>query len=267
MYSFILNEGGDIMFIEEIEELIKRQPGVTISYKIQFQDEVFSRCEDKQYRSASTIKVPISIVCLQQNIEDYEDIKLKVGKKVGGSGVMHTLKDMDELSLWDTVVLSNIVSDNSTSNMLMNHVGFEKLKTGFEELGLKNSVAGLNYYDFEAAKNGKRNSASAGDMFRVMKLLKEDSGILPKDMRESFFDVLKSQQFNERVGGYIGIDEENGEYIASKTGTVEGMEHEYGVIYKNGRTLIFSIFTDGWEENQDGVYFLNQMGKIFNKYL
>lgn len=257
----------DNMFIDEINTLIEQQETDDISYKIEFNGEIYSRSEEKQYRSASTIKVPISVINLREHVNDYQKIKLKVGKKVGGSGVIHTLKDVDELSLWDTIVLSNIVSDNSTSNMLMNHVGFERLKEGFESLGLHHSMAGLNYYDFEAAEAGRKNLASAGDMFKIIKDLSVDSGILPETLRKDFFDVLKMQQFNDRVGGYIKIDEEKGEYIASKTGTVDGLEHEFGVIFKNEKKIIFSIFSNGWIENQDGQHFLNEIGKIFNKYL
>lgn len=255
------------MFIEDIDTLIERQPTSNISYKIQFGGETYTRNPNQQFRSASTIKVPISVVNLQHHIDDYKDIRLKIGKKAAGSGVLHSLKDIETLSLWDTIVLSIIVSDNTESNKLMNHVGFEALSTGFSALGLKNSVAGLNYYDFEAAAQGKKNLSTAGDMFQSIQSLDTNSNILPDNIQKDLFDVLKSQQFNDRVGGYIEINDDKGEFIASKTGTVDGLEHEFGIIYKNGEKLTFSIFSDGWKENQDGLQFLNDIGKIFDEYL
>lgn len=240
LYKDSVLRRGTSMFIEDIDTLIERQPTSNISYKIQFDGDTYTRNPNQQFRSASTIKVPISVVNLQHHIDDYKDIKLKVGKNVGGSGVLHTLRDIEALSLWDTIVLSIIVSDNTASNMLMNHIGFEALSTGFSDLGLKNSVAGLNYYDFEAAAEGKKNLSTSGDMFKSIQSLDINSNVLPDNIRKDLFDVLKSQQFNDRVGGYIEIDEEKGEFIASKTGSVDGLEHEFGIIYKNGKKLTFS---------------------------
>ena len=53
------------MFIDEIKALVERQPTSDISYKIQFEDQVYVHNEHVVYPSASTIKVPISIINLQ----------------------------------------------------------------------------------------------------------------------------------------------------------------------------------------------------------
>src|SRR5690625_5248011 len=122
------------MFIDEIKELVKAQPTTDISYKIEFEGETYVHNEHKVYPSASTIKVPISIINLQQHFHDYEEVSLAVGGKVGGCGVLHTLQSVKRLTLWDTIVLSIIVSDNTASNMLIDNIGIDRINEGFTAL-------------------------------------------------------------------------------------------------------------------------------------
>lgn len=256
------------MFIDEIKALVERQPTSDISYKIQFEDQVYVHNEHVVYPSASTIKVPISIINLQQHFHNYEDTLLTVGKKVGGCGVLHTLQDVKRLTLWDTIVLSTIVSDNTAANMLIDNVGIDRINEGFTALGLHDTTLARNYYDTAGIKDGKRNATSAADMFTSMQYVIKKNDVLEENVRKNFYDVMKKQQINDRVGGCFNIDEDDdAEFIASKTGSVTALEHEFGIIQQNGKQLIFSIFSNHWPSNQEGKYFLNDMGKIFKKYM
>lgn len=83
---------------------------------------------------------------------------------------------------------------------------------------------------------------------------------------------MKKQQINDRVGGFFNIDEDHeAEFIASKTGSVTALEHEFGMIQLNGKQLLFSVFSketsDVLPSNQEGKHFLNEMGKVFKKYM
>lgn len=256
------------IFIEEINELIKQQPTTDISYKIQFNGETYTHNEHAVYPSASTIKVPISIINLQRHFHDYEDITLKVGKKVGGCGVLHTLQSVKRLTLWDTIVLSIIISDNTASNMLIDNLGIDRINEGFTALGLHDTTLARNYYDTTGINEGKRNATSAADMFTSLEYVIKENDVLPEDIRKDFYEVMKKQQINDRVGGFFNIDEDDAqEFIASKTGSVTALEHDFGIIQKNGKQIVFSILSNNWPSNQEGKYFLNEVGKIFKKYM
>lgn len=256
------------MFKDEIQALIERQPTKDISYKIEFDNQIYVHREHAVYPSASTIKVPIALINLQQHFHNYEDISLTVGKKVGGCGVLHTLESVKRLTLWDTIVLAIIISDNTASNMLIDNIGIDRINEGFTALGLHDTTLARNYYDTTGINEGKRNATSAADMFTSMKYVIQENDVLPEDIRQNFFDVMKKQQINDRTGGFFNIDEDHeAEFIASKTGSVTALEHEFGMIQLNGKQLIFSIFSNNWPTNQEGKYFLNEMGKIFKKYM
>lgn len=256
------------MFKDEIKTLVESQPTSDISYKIQFDDKVYVHNEHAVYPSASTIKVPIALINLQQHFHNYEDISLTVGKKVGGCGVLHTLQNVKRLTLWDTIVLSIIVSDNTAANMLIDNAGIERINEGFTALGLHDTTLARNYYDTAGINEGKRNATSAADMFTSMLYVIKENDVLPEELRQAFFDVMKKQQINDRVGGFFNIDEDHeDEFIASKTGSVTALEHEFGIIQQNGKQLIFSVCSDNWPSNQEGKHFLNELGRIFKKYM
>src|SRR5699024_792427 len=256
------------MFIDEIKALVERQPTSDISYKIQFEDQVYVHNEHVVYPSASTTKVPISIINLQQHFHNYEDTLLTVGKKVGGSGVLHTLQDVKRLTLCDTMVLSTTVSDNTPANMLIDNVGIERINAAFTPRGRHDTTVARNYYDTAGIKDGKRNATSAADMFTSMQYVIKENDVLAENVRKNFYDVMKKQQINDRDGGCFNIDEDDdAEFIASKTCSVTAMEHEFGIIQQNVKQLIFSIFSNHWPSNQESKYFLNDMGKIFKKYM
>jgi Beta-lactamase class A len=156
------------MFKDEIQALIERQPTKDISYKIEFDNQIYVHREHAVYPSASTIKVPIALINLQQHFHNYEDISLTVGKKVGGCGVLHTLESVKRLTLWDTIVLAIIISDNTASNMLIDNIGIDRINEGFTALGLHDTTLARNYYDTTGINEGKRNATSAADMFTSM---------------------------------------------------------------------------------------------------
>ena len=105
-------------------------------------------------------------------------------------------------------------------------------------------------------------------MFTSMQYVIQENDVLPEDIRKDFFEVMKKQQINDRIGGFFNIDEDHeDEFIASKTGSVTALEHEFGMIQQNGKQLIFSVFSDNWPSNQEGKHFLNDLGKIFKKYM
>src|SRR5699024_8513775 len=135
----------DIMFIDEINALTEQQPTKDISYKIQFDNKVYVHNEHQVYPSASTIKVPISIINMQHHCHSYEDISLTVGEQVVACGVLHTLQSVKRLTLWDTIVLSIIISDNTASNMLIDNIGIERINEGFMALGLHDTTLARNY--------------------------------------------------------------------------------------------------------------------------
>src|SRR5262245_53037371 len=82
---------------------------------------------DTRFPTASVIKVPVLAAAFQQiadgRIRKDQLLTLKEDEKVGGSGVLHSLRAGAQLSVADLLYLMIAISDNTATNMLVGLVG------------------------------------------------------------------------------------------------------------------------------------------------
>src|SRR5699024_11629907 len=114
------------MIKEVIEQLVNQQSTKNISYVIEHEDEVIQHQENKIYRSASVIKIPLYLAALKKAHEAGRNDLILVQDKVDGLGVLYSLNDVGGLPVKDVVVLAMIVSDNTAANMLLECVAFDQ---------------------------------------------------------------------------------------------------------------------------------------------
>ncbi len=260
-------KGGSTMIKEEIEQLTKQQSTKDISYVIEHEGEVIRHQENKVHRSASVIKIPLCLAALKKAHEAGRDDLLLIKKKVGGSGVLYSLNDVELLPVRDTVVLAMIVSDNTASNMLMDYVGFETLAAWFKEWGISDSALGRHFMDMSGDTSKMSNFATAEDMMTALNLVYEENEFIPEAVRMDMQKHMRDSQFNDRVGGALN-DGGNEDHItvSNKTGTINNLEHDIGVLQSKEKTVKFSVLTSDWNSNLEARYFLNDLGKILLKY-
>lgn len=259
-------EGGITMIKEEIAQLTKQQSTGNISYVIEHGDEVIAHQEDQIHRSASVIKIPLCLAALKKAHDVGRDDLLLVKKKVGGSGVLYSLNDVEVLPVKDTVVLAMIVSDNTASNMLMDYVGFDQLAATFKEWGIKDSALERHFMDMSGDTSRMYNVATAEDMMTALKLVYEENEFIPEAVRLDMQKHMRESQFNDRVGGALndGGDESH-ITVSNKTGTIDNLEHDIGVLQSKDKTVKFSVLTSDWNSNLEARYFLNDLGRILLK--
>src|SRR5699024_5355150 len=119
------------MIKEVIEQLVSQQSTKNISYVIEHEDEVIQHQENKIYRSASVIKIPLCLAALKKAHEAGRNDLILVQDKVDGSGVLYSLYDVEVLIVMVVVVLAMIVSCSTVSNMLLDYVGIDQLAESF----------------------------------------------------------------------------------------------------------------------------------------
>lgn len=254
------------MFKEEIQALVDKQTG-NISYVIALDDDVHTYREDVAFYPASTVKVPNAMANMLE-FENELDKIITVEHPVDGCGVLHTLGHTQEITLYDAIVLSIIISDNTAANMVIDHIGVKELNEKYQQFGMKDTYLRGKYYDFEN-KDRRSSTVTAKDLYECMRLLTQENDIFPSHLRSNLLDIMKRQQFNDRIGAFL-LNQDDGEkefYIASKTGSVNNLEHDFGVISYNGKTVTFALCTDGWQSHVEARMFLMNLGTIFQKYL
>ncbi|CAM4271343.1 serine hydrolase [Lacicoccus alkaliphilus] len=255
------------MIKEEVAQLTKQQSTENISYVIEHEGGVITHQEGQIHRSASVIKIPLCLAALKKAHDAGRDDLLLVKKKVGGSGVLYSLNDVEVLPVKDTVVLAMIVSDNTASNMLMEYVGFDQLAAIFKEWGIRDSMLERHFMDTSGDTSGMYNVATAEDMMTALKLVYEENAFIPEAVRLDMQKHMRESQFNDRVGGALndGGDEDH-ITVSNKTGTIDNLEHDIGVLQSKDKTVKFSVLTSDWNSNLEARYFLNDLGKILLKY-
>lgn len=255
------------MIKEVIDQLVKQQSTKNISYVIEHEDAVIRHQENKIYRSASVIKIPLCLAALKKAHETGRNDLLLVNDKVGGSGVLYSLNDVEVLPVKDVVVLAMIVSDNTASNMLMDYVGFDRLSALFKEWGINDSTLKRHFMDMSGDISKMYNVVTAEDMMTSLNLVYEENEFIPEEVRMDMQKHLRESQFNDRLGGALndGGDEDH-ITVSNKTGTINNLEHDIGVFQSKDKTVKFSVLSSEWNSNLEARHFLNDLGKVLLKY-
>ena len=255
------------MIKEVIEQLVNQQSTKNISYVIEHEDEVIQHQENKIYRSASVIKIPLCLAALKKTHEAGRNDLLLVKDKVDGSGVLYSLNDVEVLPVKDVVVLAMIVSDNTASNMLMDYVGFDTLAQSFKEWDINDSTLKRHFMDMSGDTSKMYNVATARDMMTALKLVYVENEFIPEEVRIDMQKHMKDSQFNDRVGGALNDGGDEDEItVSNKTGTINNLEHDIGVFQSKDKAVKFSVLSSEWNSNLEARHFLNDLGKILLKY-
>ncbi|MBQ8358519.1 MAG: serine hydrolase [Oscillospiraceae bacterium] len=162
--------------------------------------EKFTIDADKVFNSASTIKIPLMALLWK----DFEDGRLDPDVieplhedcKVWGSGVLKSMGDNFQISLYDYAVLMMIVSDNSATNHIIDAVGRDRANAFFAENGWHNThLGGKLFKPKPILPDGKEDwnyttAADLGDMMEKMLAGKLVSEAASRQMMQ----ILAAQQ-------------------------------------------------------------------------
>jgi beta-lactamase class A len=153
------------------------------------------------------------------------------------------------------------ISDNTATNRLIRHFGFEALEKGFAEMGLEKTRIRRLLFDASANAKGIRNAISPGELGRLLEKLYRGE-FVSREVSDYALDVLTEQQINHKLGGKLGYDV----VIAHKTGEDTNLSNDIGIVYADKPFVV--CFTGHetdvyrWEDlMRRGAYDLYQVNK------
>lgn len=158
--------------------------------------------------SASVIKVFIMeyAFTLVQNGE------LRMDDVIGGQSVKDLIYNMIT------------VSDNYATNKLIDHFGMEKLNGFFADRGYIDTQLQRRMLDNVARSSGKENYTSVKDVMKFLDMLYCGRKTSPcKEM----IDIMKNQQVKTKIRNKF----DSGVEIANKTGELDNVENDIGIIF------------------------------------
>ncbi len=218
---------------------------------------------DDPVRTASTIKLAIMVECFfeaeRRKLKWSEPLKVTDNEKVSGTGVVQELSDGDELPIRDLMHLMIVVSDNTATNLILNRVGGNAVNVRMAELGfsqtrvmrkilgdgnnLKPQPSGIT---LEGAKPDNKKwgigRSSPREMVSILERLYRGE-LVSKAASAEMLAVLKRQRDHDCIGRDM-----NDVTIASKSGSLDHLRSDVGIIYSQHGPIAMAITVDGIPE-------------------
>lgn len=196
---------------------------------------------ERQFESASLMKL---VVIAELNrlvqvgkLEGEQPLILEKHHIVGGSGELKNGQPGTSYSI-DVLAEKMITqSDNTATQMLTDLLTKEALNSSTKNLGLTGTTINRDIYDFAAIDQGRDNYTTAKDMAILMDQIATEK--LPGS--QAIHSILEKQQRNDMIGAGFSPDVK----VAHKTGELNGIVHDVGVVYTSKGPFVLAMLSDG----------------------
>jgi len=252
---------------------------------------------DQPVPTASVIKLTVLYTALQQIREGrvhFDDkLTLRHQDQVPGSGVLLFFDTPLTLTLKDALTLMIAVSDNTGTNLAIDHLGLKNIDAMITAppptgLGLHKTWLYKKVYQpsegpqpadqpqFGLGKTTAQEMASVMERFVTCQLGPRPSapagaGSIPsdQDLCDAAMHMLKVQQDREMIPRYLeAIDtSEKDSAIADKIGTLDHVRNDVGAVYTKHGTIIISAFTHdnadtSWTPDNQAELLIGRMARM-----
>jgi beta-lactamase class A len=205
--------------------------------------------EELVFESASLIKVLILVEVLRQ--ADSGGISLSQEIEIKGEDVVDYSEMIQKGSARRTFSVGQLaegmitVSDNTATNLLIDLVGMERVNSLAQDLHLARTCLRRKMMDFESRARGVSNLTSATDMVTLLREVWRGR-FLSAGSRSLALAILEKQESNSHIPAALPP----GIRVAHKTGELEDIEHDAGIVILPGRAFALAILTQGSEDHR-----------------
>lgn len=189
---------------------------------------LYQRDADVAYPAASVIKIPILMTAYADAAEGRLslDERLAVGEWMPGTGVLGHLPGVTELTLRDHAMLMTIVSDNTSTNRLIERIGVEHIGARMAEWGCVRSQLQRKMFDFRAADRGLDNVATPRELASLLlRVLR--GNLVDRATSDAVLSVLGYTQDDALLRRYLPAETK----VAHKTGMLAKVRNDAGIIW------------------------------------
>ena len=215
---------------------------------------------DEKVRTASTIKLPVMIEVFAQVAEGKasftDTILLRDEDKVSGSGVLTEFSSGQRFPIRDLVNLMIVVSDNTATNLLLDRFPADQVNARMLALGLKNTyclrkirgdgnalknATGWSQYGMaEANRKYGIGVTTPREMVQLLEMLNAGKIVSP-EASQQMVDILVRQQYKDGIGRRTGEKTK----VASKSGALDALRSDVGIVYTPRGRIALAITVDG----------------------
>ncbi len=214
---------------------------------------------DEPVRTASTIKLPIACAVAKFVAEGKhawsDRLIVQAADKVSGSGVLADFSDGESISLRDATTLMIIVSDNTATNLILDHVGGDPVNDYLASLGLERTRVmrkirgdGTQLKPAQGwTREGSRpenqrfgiGMSTPREMVRLLEML-EQGKVVDGNSSQLVLQMLERQQYKDAIGRKVDQFR-----VASKSGSLDALRSDVGIVYTPHGRIAIAITVDG----------------------
>ncbi|HET7815684.1 MAG TPA: serine hydrolase [Candidatus Baltobacteraceae bacterium] len=214
------------------------------------------------FPSASTIKMLIMLTAFTAAEDKPAAMKARVrfdaGELIGGSDFMSQQPDGATFSVHELLVPMIQVSDNTASNMLISHFGFELINTVIRRAGLHQTALKRHFLDTAAVLHHMDNRTTPSDMAHLLYQIERGSReevrtvASPKSCRQ-MIEIMLGQTDRDTIPRLLPP----GLPVANKTGELSRSRSDVAIIDPFGDSpYVLAVYTNGLDspgEAYDGI--------------
>lgn len=239
---------------------------VSVAVKHLDTGESYTLNPDEPLPTASLIKFPIMVDYYFQvaegKLRPNELCILQSNDKVPGSGILTDHFSVGAaFPLRDAVRLMIVYSDNTATNIVLDHTGIPPVNDRMESLGLPNTKIHSKVYKRTTSSiNLKRSekfglgSTSANEMIRLLDKLHKGE-LVNKTACDEMLGHLKKCEDPDKFPRFLPY----GTVVAMKTGSVSDARTVAGIIYVKKQPVACCVMT---AENKDKSYHPDNAGDL-----
>lgn len=229
--------------------------------------------------TASTIKVPILIAvytAVQEGRARWTDTsQLSKENKVAGSGVLQEMSDGTIIPLRDLVRYMMLLSDNTGTNLVLDHVSGNDVNATLLKLGLRDTRSLRKIFQGskpEGVSDAGRDPVNAKfgigvatprEMVSLLERLYRGE-LVTKEASEEMLGIMKKQIWRDgmpRRFDPVGIE------VADKNGALEHLRSDVGIVYAKSAPVAIAITCDDmpkgdWSPDNPGYLFIAEASRI-----
>ena len=247
---------------------------------------------EQPVQTASVIKLPIMVETFaevaagKRSLED--KLVLTKDNQVPGSGILTQLQPGLELTLYDAVVLMMDLSDNTATNMVIDHIGIPEVNRRARGMGLKDTY--LYKKVFKPAEGPMPadqkmfglGKTTAREMAEVMESIEgcaaqakppshapaDWNGINDPGLCRRMIEIMRNQQYRNMIPHYLETldTSDQGSAIADKVGELDDVRNDVALVYSQAGPIVISAFTydnkdQTWTADNEAELLIARMAK------
>ncbi|MGZ3499028.1 MAG: serine hydrolase [Vulcanimicrobiaceae bacterium] len=220
---------------------------------------IFAYNAHRSFPSASTIKLLIMLAAFERAAKHPSVMRQRVtfhrANLIGGSDFLSTQPDGARFTVHELILPMIQLSDNTASNLLITHFGFEAINSAAHRAGLHSTHLKRHFLDYGAIVRHMDNRTTPADMAHLLYQIERGARegittVAPPAECRAMLNIMLGQTDRDAIPAGLP----RGVACANKTGEIDGTRNDVAVIDPFGDTpYVLSVFTEALSD-YDGAY-------------